>query len=86
MDIGGNSVLDTLNILDVGGKVVENVLAAVNAYGINIGVFSLNTTLPTVDVSDLTISHISTSNYENASATALSVSITTIGQMTLQIP
>lgn len=79
-DIGGNSVFDTLNIFEVGGNVVENVLAAVDAYGINIGVFSLNTTLPTVDVSDLTISHISTSKYENASATALSVSITTIGQ------
>lgn len=79
-DIGGNSVFDTLNIFEVGGNVAENVLAAVDAYGINIGVFSLNTTLPTVDVSDLTISHISTSKYENASATALSVSITTIGQ------
>lgn len=46
----------------------------------NIGAFSLNTTLPTLTISDLNISDISSDNYENASVIGLRVSITTIGQ------
>ncbi|MEE1129349.1 MAG: hypothetical protein UHW99_05135, partial [Methanobrevibacter sp.] len=80
LDVGGNSIFDTLTGFDVAGNIVKNILAAVEAYGVNIGIFSLNTTLPTIDVSDLDISHISTSSNENASATGLSVSVTTIGQ------
>ncbi|WP_295112938.1 right-handed parallel beta-helix repeat-containing protein [uncultured Methanobrevibacter sp.] len=80
LDVGGNSIFDTLTGFDVAGNIVKNILAAVEAYGVNIGIFSLNTTLPTIDVSDLDIGHISTSSNENASATGLSVSVTTIGQ------
>lgn len=80
LDVGGNSIFDTLTYFNVGGNIVENVLAAVEAYGANIGIFSLNTTLPTIDVSDLDIRHVSTGKGENASATGLSVSVTTIGQ------
>lgn len=80
LDIGANSIFDTLTGLDVGGNVVKNILAAVEAYGVYVDVFSLNTTLPTIDVSDLDVSKISTSSNANASATGLSVSVTTIGQ------
>lgn len=80
LDVGANSIFDTLTGLDTGGNIVKNILAAVEAHGINIGVFSLNTTLPLINVSDLDVSHISTGSSENASATGLSVSVTTIGQ------
>lgn len=80
LDVGGNSVFDTLTDFNVSGNVVEKVIAPVESYGMNIGVFSLNTTLPTLTISNLNISDISSGNYENASVTGLRVSITTIGQ------
>ena len=80
MDVGGNSIFDSLTIFKVSGNVIENVLAAVEAYGMNVGIFSLNSTLPTINVNKLNISHISAGNYENGSAIGLSVSVTTIGQ------
>ncbi len=78
-DLSGNSVFDTLVEFKVYNNTVHNVLAPVESYGMNIGVFSLNTTLPTVHVNNLNISNIS-SNYENSSVTGLAVSATTIGQ------
>lgn len=80
ISIGGNSIFDTLVGFDVSGNVVKNILGVVESYGANIGIFSLNTTLPTVKVSDLDISHISTGAHENSTAIGLSVSVTTIGQ------
>lgn len=80
LDVGGNSVFDTLTDFNVSGNVVENVVAPVESYGMNIGAFSMNTTLPTLTISDLNISDISSDNYENASVIGLRVSITTIGQ------
>lgn len=79
LDVGGNSVFDTLVQFDVSGNSVKNVAAAVESYGANIGVFSLNTTLPTVRIHDLNIKDIS-SNHENSSVVGLGVSVTTIGQ------
>ena len=79
LDIGGNSVFDTLVQFDIFDNIVEKVKAAVEAVGVNVGVFSLNTTLPTVNVRDLDITGIS-GDGENSTATGLSVSITTIGQ------
>ena len=78
-DLSGNSVIDTLVEFKVYNNTVHNVLAPVESYGMNIGVFSLNTTLPTVHVYNLSISNIS-SNYENSSVTGLAVSATTVSQ------
>ena len=80
LDIRGAAVFDTLSKFNVSGNAAENVLSPVEAYGINVDVFALNTTLPTLDISDLNISHISSGNYENASVTGIRVSVTTIGQ------
>ena len=62
MDVGGNSIFDSLTIFKVSGNVIENVLAAVEAYGMNVGIFSLNSTLPTINVNKLNISHVSAGN------------------------
>lgn len=80
LDVGGNSIFDTLGEFNVFNNTVEYVSAGTEAYGMNIGVFALNTTLPTVNVHDLKVSHVSAGSNENASVTGLSVSATTIGQ------
>ena len=80
IDIRAAAVFDTLNKFDVSGNVAENVLAPVKAQGINIDVFALDSTLPTLDISDLNISHVSTGGFENASITGIRVSVVTIGQ------
>lgn len=80
LDIRAASVFDNLTEFDVGGNTAENVMGAVEAYGINIDVFSLESTLPTLDVCDMNITGISSGNYENASVTGIRVSVTTIGQ------
>ena len=80
IDIRAAAVFDTLNEFDVGGNVAENIMAPVEAKGMNIDVFALNSTLPTLHVSDLNITQISTGSYENASVTGIRVSVVTIGQ------
>ena len=80
MEIGGNSIFDTLVVFDVFGNIVENVVAQVESCGVKIDVFSLSTTLPTIDVFDINITGISTTDFENSSATGIIVSATTIGQ------
>ena len=80
MDISANSIFDTLVEFYMQGNTVEDVTAPVEAYGMNIGSFSLNTTLPTIHVSHLNVSKVSGGDFENASVVGLGVSITTIGQ------
>ena len=80
MDISANSIFDTLNDFYMQGNVVEDVSAPVEAYGMKIGSFSLNSTLPTIHVSGLNVSKVSGGDFENATVVGLSVSITTIGQ------
>ncbi|WP_407381043.1 hypothetical protein [Methanobrevibacter sp.] len=80
IDIRGAAVFDNLTDFDVGGNAAENVMAPVEAYGINIDVFALDSTLPTLEICDLNVSNISSGSYENASVTGIRVAITTIGQ------
>ena len=80
IDIRGAAIFDSLKDFDVSGNVAENVMGAVEAYGMNIDVFALDSTLPTLDISNLNISKVSTGNYENASLTGIRVSVVTIGQ------
>ncbi|MBQ9026343.1 MAG: hypothetical protein IJ104_08235 [Methanobrevibacter sp.] len=80
IDIRGAAVFDNLTEFDVRGNVARNVKAPVEAYGINIDVFALESTLPTLEVCDLNVSDVSGGDYENASVTGIRVAITTIGQ------
>lgn len=79
-NIGGNSVFGDLVEFDVAGNVAENILGAAESYGMNIGVFALNSTLPNIKVKDLNITGVSGGDYENATVTGLAFSMTTIGQ------
>lgn len=80
LDIRAAAVFDTLNKFDLRGNSAENVMGAVEAYGINVDVFALDSTLPTLNVCELNITGISSGNFENASVTGIRVSVTTIGQ------
>ncbi|WP_407415839.1 hypothetical protein, partial [Methanobrevibacter sp.] len=80
LDVRAAAVFDNLTEFDVSNNVVEDVSAPIESYGVNIDVFSLSSTLPTIDVHDLNISQISTGNYENASLTGLRVSVVTLDQ------
>lgn len=80
LDLAGNTVFDNLTGIDVFDNIVENVVAQVASVGMKVDIFALMCTLPTIDVHDLNISRISTTDYENSSATALVVSATTIFQ------
>lgn len=80
LDIRAAAVFDTLNKFDVGGNSAENVMGAVEAYGINVDVFALNSTLPILNVCNMNVTGISSGNFENASVTGIRVSVTTIGQ------
>ena len=80
LDIRAAAVFDNLTEFDVGGNTAENVMGAVEAYGINVDVFALESTLPTLNVCDMNVTGVSSGNYENASVTGMRVSVTTIGQ------
>lgn len=80
LDVAGNCIFDSLVDFKVFNNTVQNVFAATEAHGMNIANFALNSTLPTIDVYDLTIRNISTGNNENGTVVGLSVAPTTIGQ------
>ena len=80
MDLAGNSVFDTLVNFDVYDNTVDNVFSPLGSTGVNVGIFSLNTTLPTINIYNINVSNISSKNEVNASVTGMSVSVTTIGQ------
>lgn len=80
LDIGANSILDSLVEFNVSGNIIKNVISPVESYGMNVAIFALNNTLANINISNLNISYISTENHENSSVTGLGISITAIGQ------
>lgn len=80
LDVAGNSIFDTMTDFNVFNNIISNIVSSVEAIGANIGIFSLESTVPTIDVHDMNISNISSNKSENSTVTGLAISITTIGQ------
>ena len=80
IDVWGLGIMDLVNF-DTSGNIISNIVAPHKAVGMTNVVFSLDSDLPTVIVSDVNISDISSSGQEHGVATGLDLYVITIGQI-----
>ena len=79
IDVWGASVFDYANF-DVSGNTISGVTAPHTATGMTAIVGSLNSKLPSIIISDLNISDISSRGQENSAATGLKTYVIAVGQ------
>lgn len=79
IDVWGLSIME-LTDFDTSGNTISNIVAPHKAVGMTNVVFSLDSNLPFVIISDVNISDISSSGQENSVATGLDLYAITIGQ------
>ena len=79
IDVWGLSIME-LTDFDTSGNTISNIVAPHKAVGMTNVVFSLDSNLPFVIISDVNISDISSNGQENSAATGLDLYAITIGQ------
>ena len=79
IDVWGLSIMESTRF-DTSGNTISNIVAPHKAVGMTNVVFSLDSNLPFVIISDVNISDISSSGQENSAATGLDLYAITIGQ------